>query len=83
MAECCEAIKADKVLDCKGQFCPMPILNTKKASKDMVPGEILEVLGTDQGTKRDLSAWCKRTGNELLKTEDDTEGIIHFYIKKK
>jgi tRNA 2-thiouridine synthesizing protein A len=82
MSECGSEIKADKVLDCKGQFCPMPILNTKKAMKDMKPGEILEVLGTDPGTKRDLPAWCKRTGNELLKI-DEIDNIFHFYIKKK
>lgn len=83
MCECgCSEIKADKVLDAKGQFCPMPILNTKKTMQTMEVGQILQVIGTDPGTERDLPAWCKRTGNELLKV-DKIEGEIHFYIKKK
>ncbi|MDI6800155.1 MAG: sulfurtransferase TusA family protein [Actinomycetota bacterium] len=82
MSGCCESIKADVVLDCKGQFCPMPILNTKKASKKMASGQILEVLGTDPGTERDLPAWCKRTGNDLIKM-DQLGGVLHFFIKIK
>ncbi len=75
-----ETIRADVVLDCKGQFCPMPILNTKKAAKEMTSGQILEVLGTDPGTERDLPAWCKRTGNEIIGT-DNADGVLHFFIK--
>jgi tRNA 2-thiouridine synthesizing protein A len=83
MSECCSEIKVDKVLDVKGEFCPMPILNTKKAVKDMQSGQVLEVLGTDPGTKRDMPAWCTRTGNQLIKVVDDPDGVIHFYIKIK
>lgn len=75
-------MKADKALDCKGQFCPMPILNTRNAMKELDQGQVLEVLGTDEGTTRDLPAWCKRTGNELLGVEEK-DGVFHFYIRKK
>jgi tRNA 2-thiouridine synthesizing protein A len=74
-------IVVDETLDCRGQFCPMPILETKKKMKSMESGQILEILGTDSGTVRDLPAWCKRTGNEYLGYEE-REGVYHFFVKK-
>ena len=34
-------IKADKVLDCKGLSCPLPVLKTKKAIEELKSGQIL------------------------------------------
>ena len=43
--------------------------------------EVLEMIATDPGSLKDIEAWAKQTGQELL-------GIVHedshhrFYIKK-
>jgi len=74
-------IKPDQVLDCTGLVCPEPILKTNMTVKKMETGKILEMIGTDLGTKNDIVAWAKRTGNELLGTEDK-DGKQHYYIKK-
>ncbi|MCA0984792.1 sulfurtransferase TusA family protein [Halobacillus yeomjeoni] len=70
-----------KVLDAKGLACPMPIVKTKKAMKDVESGEILEIHTTDQGAKSDLTAWAKSGGHELLKHEEENE-VLKFWIKK-
>lgn len=75
------SIKPNKTLDCKGISCPMPLLKTKKAIDAMNSGEILEVLGTDPGSRNDIPGWCKRTGHEFLGEVEDA-GFIRFYIKK-
>lgn len=75
------SIKPNKTLDCKGMSCPMPLLKTKKAIDAINSGEILEVLGTDPGSKNDLPGWCKRAGHEFLGEVEDA-GFIRFYIKK-
>ena len=49
-----ENITPDETLDCRGQSCPMPLLKVKKALKKLKPGQILEVLGTDPGSKNDI-----------------------------
>ena len=59
----------------------MPLLKTKKAIDAINSGEILEVLGTDPGSKNDLPGWCKRAGHEFLGEVEDA-GFIRFYIKK-
>jgi tRNA 2-thiouridine synthesizing protein A len=59
----------------------MPILKIKKAMGNMSAGQVLEVLGTDPGTRNDLPAWAKRTGNEYL-GEKEESGFIHFFVRK-
>ena len=77
-----EDIKADETLDCKGLSCPMPILKTKKALKNMQSGQILEILSTDKGTRNDLPAFAKKGGHEYLGERED-DGFIRFYLKIK
>lgn len=75
-------IKADELLDARGLSCPMPMLKTKKALKNMKAGQILEVLGTDPGSKNDIPDFCKKGGNELLSIEDDSDGCSRYIIRK-
>lgn len=71
----------DKTLDCKGLSCPMPILRLTKEMKGLDSGQVLELLGTDPGSKSDIPGWCEKTGNEFLAQEEDG-GVFKFYIKK-
>ena len=75
-------IKADETLDCRGLVCPMPVLKTKKAMNTMKSGQILEILGTDPGTKNDLPSFASRTGHEYMGEKED-EGFTRFYLKVK
>lgn len=75
-------IKPNETLDCRGLSCPMPILKTKKVIGSMKSGQILEILGTDPGTRNDLPAFAKRSGHEYLGEKQD-EGFSRFYIKVK
>lgn len=72
----------NRVLDCKGDACPMPLLKTKKAMAELASGEILEVVGTDPGSKNDLPSWANRTGNLYLGDEEEGD-IFHFFLQKK
>ncbi len=74
-------IKVDQSLDAKGLSCPLPILKTKKAVEALAKDQVLKVETTDPGSKNDMAAWAKRTGNEILKVEEGT-GSFTFYIKK-
>ena len=74
-------VKADQVLDAKGLSCPLPILKTKKAVEALSKDQVLKVETTDPGSKNDMAAWAKRTGNEIVKVEEDS-GTFTFFIKK-
>ena len=74
-------IQADQVLDCKGLSCPLPVVKTKKTIDGMQAGQVLLMHATDPGSANDMTAWAKRTGNEIMKV-DQGGGVWSFYIKK-
>ena len=67
--------------DASGLRCPMPILKTKKEIQEISIGEILKVIATDIGTKKDFPAWSSRTGNEILELVEEGDKFI-WYIKR-
>ncbi len=75
------SVAADKSLDCKGLSCPEPILKTKIAMNELQSGQVLEMFSTDPGSANDIVAWAKRTGNDLLETNENN-GVWQFFIKK-
>ena len=71
-----------KELDARGLNCPLPILKAKKALADMVSGEVLRVVATDQGALRDFQAFAKQTGNALLEHAEQNREFV-FYMQRK
>jgi TusA-related sulfurtransferase len=69
-------------LDLKGLSCPLPIIKTAKAMKELAPGQLLEVYATDPGSVPDFKAWAQATGNPLVESSQEA-GIFHFILKKK
>ena len=69
-------------LDLKGLACPLPIVKTAKAMRDLAPGALLEVFATDPGSVPDFNAWAKSTGNPLVESSADN-GVFRFVLKKK
>ena len=70
-----------KILDTSGLSCPLPVVKTKKALKDIEVGDILEMISTDAGSIPDMEAWARQTGHELLKSNDEGS-LFRFFIKK-
>lgn len=68
-------------LDARGLNCPLPILRTKKAINGLASGEVLKVIATDPGSVKDMEAFCKQTGNEMVSTAE-SGGEYTFFIKK-
>ena len=71
----------DKVLDCVGLFCPMPILKTREAMRAMAVGQLLEMLSDDPASEADMKSWTRRTGHELVAVEKD--GTVFRFIVRK
>lgn len=69
-------------VDATGQTCPMPVLMTAKAAKDLAPGEVMLVKATDGGARSDIPAWVTQTGNELVESSEDGN-VLSFVVRKK
>lgn len=74
-------MQIDRELDTRGLNCPLPILKAKKALSEMTSGQVLRVVSTDPGSKRDFAAFAKQTGNELL--EQSSEGADFVHVLKR
>ena len=72
----------NQTLDMCGYACPMPILKTKQELASMKSKEVIEVICTDQGSKKDFIAFCNQLGHKLLSQRDEGNKII-FNIEKK
>ncbi len=74
-------MKIDKTIDTTGLLCPLPILRTAQAVKEIKAGETLEILATDPGIKEDIKNWCTMTGHELIDIVDQDDKIV-VHLKK-
>ena len=77
-----ENIEPHSILDARGLTCPMPLLKTKKTLKDVPVGEVLEIWGTDPGSKNDIPHWGNKNDNTFLGYVDDDAGHTRYYIRK-
>jgi len=73
--------EADMVLDCTGMLCPIPVVKTSKAIKQLEIGQVLKMIATDPGSPPDMAAWTRQTGNEMLEQYEE-DGKYIFYFKR-
>ena len=71
-----------KTLDARGLSCPLPIVKTALAIREMASGQLIEVLATDPGSTKDFTAWSKTTGHELVETSVDGK-VFRYVLRKK
>ena len=74
-------MKANVVLDCYGLLCPVPVRKTAQALEGLHPGEILQVIATDEWFGPDLEAWLKHHPHELLQLQE-VGSELHAYLRK-
>ncbi len=75
-------MEANEKVDARGTACPGPLLAAKKAIGKIDSGETMEILSSDEGTKRDVPKWARKKGHEYLGTVDES-GYFRIFLKKK
>ena len=73
---------ATVTVDARGQSCPGPLVSLAKALKDAAPGDQLELLATDPGSKSDVPSWAELTGNALESAETLPDGSFRYLISR-
>jgi len=76
-----EEIRVDKTMDLKGLPCPQPVIKVSKGIKELGVGQVLEAVTTDPGSLSDFPAWARTSGNEIVKTDQESD-VIRFLIKR-
>ena len=73
--------QADRIVDCRNLSCPLPVVRTAQAIKELGVGQHLLVLATDPGYAQDIRAWSSRTGNELVGI-DEAGGAFQVLLRR-
>ena len=68
-------------VDACGLMCPGPVMQLKKNYASLAEGETLLIKATDQAFGKDVASWCKITGAELTKL-DNQGGIVTAWVRK-
>jgi tRNA 2-thiouridine synthesizing protein A len=69
-------------VDARGQSCPGPLVSLAKALKTAAPGDLLELLATDPGSRSDVPSWATLSGNELVEAADGPDGSFRYLVRK-
>jgi tRNA 2-thiouridine synthesizing protein A len=77
-----DSITVKQEVDASGLNCPLPILRAKKALTGLDAGDVLKVISTDPGSRRDFEAFARQTGHELVRM-DEGDSNWTFFLKHK
>jgi len=69
------------ILDLKGLSCPLPVLKANKTMKELMAGEVLEIIATDPAAPKDFVVFCENTGHQLTKSTEDN-GVFTIVLTK-
>jgi tRNA 2-thiouridine synthesizing protein A len=72
---------AEIKVDCINETCPVPLVETRKALRKASKGDVVEVKGTHQSSKKEIPMAVKSMGLELLGVEEEN-GVWSIRIRK-
>ena len=73
---------AEIKVNCVGETCPIPLVETRKAIRKAKEGDIIEVIGTHPSSKKEIPMAVKAMELELLEMDEDAEGVWKIRIRK-
>ncbi len=65
-------------IDCRGLFCPLPILRTREALTDMEVGEVVKVIATDPAAEIDMAAFSATSGHAIVAQYRHGDELVFF-----
>jgi TusA-related sulfurtransferase len=68
-------------VDCTGETCPVPLVETRKALRKANQGDIVEVVGTHPTSKKEIPMAVKALGLELLDVQEK-DGVWKIRIRR-
>jgi len=72
---------AEIKVDCTGETCPVPLVETRKALRKASEGDIVEVTGTHPSSKKEIPMAVKALGLELIDIQEK-DGVWKIRIRR-
>ncbi len=73
-----QLIEPDDAWDAGDMGCGELVFLLMQRVRAMRPGQVLKLTATDMGAPHDIPAWCRITGNPLLRAKPP-----HYFIQRK
>ena len=70
---------ADIVVDVRGETCPVPLVETRKALRKAAPGDVIQVVGTHPASRKEIPMAVEALRLKLLSVEgSDSDWTIRI-----
>ncbi|MGQ9466660.1 MAG: sulfurtransferase TusA family protein [Anaerolineae bacterium] len=67
------------LVDCRGETCPVPLVETRKAIRQARLGDVIVVVGTHPASREEIPMAVRALGLELLSVEgSETDWTIRI-----
>lgn len=77
-----EKIKPDISVNILGETCPIPLVEMRKAVMKAQKGQVIEITGNHEPSKREIPMAVQSLGLEIIQVNDDSDGVWHIFIRK-
>jgi TusA-related sulfurtransferase len=72
---------AEIKVDCTGEICPVPLVETRKALRKAKEGDIVEVTGTHPSSKKEIPMAVEALGLKLIDIKEKG-GVWRIRIRR-
>ena len=72
---------AEIKIDCTGETCPVPLVETRKALRKAKEGDVVEVIGTHPSSKKEIPMAVKALGLKLIDIQEK-DGVWKIRIQR-
>ncbi|HET8958931.1 sulfurtransferase TusA family protein [Nocardioides sp.] len=72
----------DLELDCRGQVCPMPVIELGRRIGEVALGGVVAVVADDAAARVDIPAWCRMRGQEYVGEQAADDGTPAYLVRR-
>jgi len=83
MTDASSAPAADVRMDLVGQACSTLTPMIASRMRELLTGQVLEVISDDPTARSGLASWSRLTGNPIVAIIDDGSGRTCYYLRRK
>lgn len=68
------------VLDCRGQLCPLPVIELARRISEVPVGDCIDLVADDPAARSDVAAWCRLRDQAYLGESIAADGVAIYRV---
>ena len=78
-----QSINNLRMIDTRGETCPIPLMLTRKALRKAIDGEEIVVIGDHRPSLKDIPEYLEKINSEIVNLREEDDGTWYMLIKFK